>query len=148
VKPHSAATSVVLKLLVTNHYRGPHVDASTLGLLAGPDELHWTSCPGPITVFIAGKNGDPIPLKPRYNPHPALPDLPLCSRNVLEKIAKGATATWEIPLNDLANFPAPGTYKIRFRAQFGNTIVKHGVAVPYAVFSNSVRVTSRDALLN
>jgi hypothetical protein len=127
--------------LVTNKYRGPHVDASTLGLLAGPDELRWTSCPGPITVFITGKNGDLIPLKPRYNPHPAPPDLPLCSRNVLEKIAKGATATWEIPLNDLANFPKPGTYKIRFRAQFGNTVAKQGLAVPYTVFSNAVSVT-------
>ncbi len=48
---------------------------------------------------------------------------------------------WEIPLTDLADFHAPGIYVIRFRAQFGNTIVKDGVAIPYIVFSNSVRVT-------
>jgi len=141
VEPASAATNVVLKLLVTNKYRGPHVDVSKLDLIAGPDELHWTSCPGPITVFIAGNDGGAVLLKPRYNPHPAPPDLPLCSRNVVEKIAKGATATWEIPLTDLANFQIPGVYTIRFRAQFGNTIMINGVAVPYTVFSNSVSVT-------
>jgi hypothetical protein len=132
---------IVLKLLITNQYRGPHVDASALGLLAGPDELHWSSCPGPITVFVTRKNGDPVPLKPRYDRNPAPPDLPLCSRNVLEKLAKGATAMWEIPLIDLAHFQFPGIYKIRFRAQFGNLIVNNGIAAPYTVFSNSVNVT-------
>jgi hypothetical protein len=121
-----AGTNVVLKLLVTNTYPGPHIDVSTLLLLAGPDELYWISCPGLVTVFITGENGDPVLPKPAYNPHPAMPDLLVCTRNVLEKIAKGATATWEIPLTDLANVQTPGIYTIRFRAQFGNKILNNG----------------------
>ena len=137
----SSHANIVLKVLITNKSHGPRVDASKFGMLAGPDDLAWTSCPGPLTAVITGKNGAPVRPKTPYNPNPAPAELPLCSRNVFEKIEPGETATFHIPISDLADFRTPGIYTIRFRAEFQNTIGPGGGVVPYVVFSNPLRVT-------
>jgi len=56
----SSHGNIVLKVLITNKSHGPRVDASKFGMLAGPDDLAWTSCPGPLTAVITGKNGAPV----------------------------------------------------------------------------------------
>jgi hypothetical protein len=137
----SSGVNIALKVLLTNKSRGPRVDASKFGMLAGPDDLAWTSCPGPLTAVITGKNGAAVRPKTPYNPNPAPADLPLCSRNVFAKIAPGETATWDIPITDLADFKTPGIYTIRFRAEFRNTTGPGGGVLPYVVFSNRLRVT-------
>jgi hypothetical protein len=81
------------------------------------------------------------PAKDPYNPNPVPAELPLCSRNVFEKIAPGETATWHIPITELADFKTPGIYTVRFRAEFRITIGPGGDALPYVVFSNPLRVT-------
>ena len=137
----SSGVNIVLKLLLTNKSRGPRGDASKFGMLAGPDDLAWTSCPGPLTAIITGKNGDSVRPKTPYNPNPAPAELPLCSRNVFEKIGPGETATFHIPISELADFTTRGIYTIRFRAEFRNTIGPGGGVLPYVVFSNPLRVT-------
>jgi hypothetical protein len=139
--PSSRTNDFALKVLLTNKSRGPRVDASKFGMLAGPDDLAWASCPGPLTAVITGKNGAAVRPKTPYNPNPAPAELPLCSRNVFAKIAPGETETWDIPITDLADFKTPGIYSIRFRAEFRNIIGPGGGVLPYVVFSNSLRVT-------
>ena len=133
--------NIALKVLLTNKSRGPRVDAGKIGMLAGPDDLAWTSCPGPLTAVITGKNGAGVRPKTPYNPNPAPAELPLCSRNVFAKIAPGETATWHIPITELADFKTPGIYTVRFRAEFRITIGSGGGVPPYVVFSNRLRVT-------
>jgi hypothetical protein len=135
------ARVIVLRILLTNQSRGPRGGAGKFEMLAGPDDLAWTSCPGPLTAVITKKNGAPVRPKTPYNPNPTPAELPLCSRNVFEKIGPGETATFLIPISDLADFRTPGVYTIRFRAEFRNTIGPGGGVLPYVVFSNPLRVT-------
>jgi hypothetical protein len=135
------ARVIVFRVLLTNKSRGPRVDASKFGRLAGPDDLAWTTCPGPLTVVITTKNGAPVRPKTPYNPNPTPAELPLCSRNVFEKLEPGETATFLIPISDLADFRTPGVYTIRFRGAFRDTIGPGGAVMPNVVFSNPLRVT-------
>jgi len=137
----SRTNDVAIKVLLTNKSHGPRVDASKFGMLAGPDDLWWYSCPGLLTAVIIGKKGGPVQPKTPYDPNPPPAQPQVCLRNVLEKIAPGETTTWNILVSDLADFKSPGTYTIRLRAEFRNTIGPGGGVLPYVVFSNPLRVT-------